>query len=60
VAAEEVKAAASVRATDFESMRFLMEKLDQRFVAGVASYPGDEVVRFGERSWALPVVAFRR
>jgi predicted AAA+ superfamily ATPase len=57
VAAVEVKAAASVRATDFKSMRFLMEKLDQRFVAGVVLYLGDEVVPFGERLWALPVAA---
>ncbi len=51
----EVKASATVRATDFNGMRKLMEYCGDNFKLGVVLYDGAQVVPFGERLFAAPI-----
>lgn len=55
VAGVEVKASASVDASDFRGFERLEQTLGERFVRGVVLYTGDRVVPFGERLAAWPV-----
>jgi hypothetical protein len=51
----EVKAAATVRASDFRGLRKLAEAVGDELKLGVVLYDGDRVVPFGERFFAAPV-----
>jgi len=51
----EVKAASSVRGSDFRGLEYLRDKLGQRFTAGIVLYTGIRSVPFGDRLWALPL-----
>lgn len=55
VAAIEVKTAASATARDFRGLRYLRDKLGQRFKAGVLLYTGEQTVPFGDRLAAVPL-----
>lgn len=55
VAAIEVKAGATVGASDFSALRALQEQLGRRFRTGVVLYSGDKVVPFGDKLWLVPV-----
>ncbi|MBS0326286.1 MAG: ATP-binding protein [Proteobacteria bacterium] len=57
VAGVEVKAAATVTATDFRGLRKLRATLGGRFAAGVVLYDGDACVGFGEGLFAVPIRA---
>lgn len=54
MAGTEVKAAATVRASDFRGLNKLEEAVGERFVAGVVLYDGKAVLPFGERLWVVP------
>ena len=56
-AAIEVKAGATVGASDFAALRSLKEQLGPRFRAGIVLYLGDRVVPFGDKLWLVPVPA---
>lgn len=60
VVAIEVKATASLSASDVEPMRRFAEALGRRFVRGIVLYTGSEVVPFQQRIHALPVAALWR
>ncbi len=51
----EVKAAASVRSTDFAGLRKLRDATGARFVAGVVLYDGEATRPFGDDLWAVPI-----
>ena len=51
----EVKASATVEASDFKGLRLLAEELGPKFVRGVVLYAGSETVAFGEKLHAMPV-----
>lgn len=51
----EVKAAATVTATDFSGLRKLAEACGKRFILGMVLYDHDTTVPFGERLFALPI-----
>jgi len=51
----EVKAAATVTADDFKSLRKLKEAVGKPFQCGAVLYDGDVTVRFGEDLVAVPV-----
>ena len=53
----EVKAATTFRGDDFNGLRFLREKLGDRFVAGVVLNTGVSGYRYGDRLFGLPVDA---
>lgn len=55
VAGVEVKAAASVGRDDTRGLRFLRDKLGDRFKAGVVLYTGSTTLPIGERIWAVPL-----
>ena len=55
VAGVEVKAAASLGRADTRGLRFLRDKLGERFKAGVVLYTGARTLRMGERIWAVPL-----
>jgi uncharacterized protein len=55
VAGVEVKAAASLKRADTRGLRFLRDKLGDRFKAGVVLYTGARTLRMGERIWAVPL-----
>jgi hypothetical protein len=55
LAAVEVKASATVAASDFAGLKSLRDQLGARFRAGVVLYLGDQVVPFGDKLWLLPV-----
>lgn len=57
IVAIEVKAAASASTSDFKSLRYLRDRLGDRFVAGCLLYTGASVVPFGERLAAVPLAA---
>lgn len=57
VAAIEVKASATVDASDFASLQTLRDQLGEQFRAGVVLYLGDQTVPFGDRLWLVPVPA---
>ncbi len=53
----EIKAGATVTASDFQGLRKLREACGARFAAGVVLYDGESVVGFGDRFFAVPVSA---
>jgi len=57
LAGVEVKAGATVTASDFRGLRKLRDAAGKRFVAGVVLYDGEASVGFGERLFAVPVRA---
>ncbi len=57
VAGVEVKAAATVTASDFQGLRKLKEASGERFAGGVVVYDGETSVSFGERLYAVPIRA---
>jgi len=57
MAGVEVKAAATVTATDFRGLRKLKEAAGDRFAVGVVLYDGDRVATFGDNLYAVPIRA---
>ena len=57
VAAIEVKASATVDASDFAALKTLRDQLGDQFRAGVVLYLGDQTVPFGDRLWLVPLPA---
>jgi predicted AAA+ superfamily ATPase len=55
VAGVEVKAAATVTATDFRGLRKLKDAAGKRFRAGVVLYDGEVTAPFGESLYAVPI-----
>ena len=55
IAGIEVKAGATVTASDFRGLRRLKEASGDGFAAGVVIYDGENVVGFGESLYAVPV-----
>jgi predicted AAA+ superfamily ATPase len=55
VAGVEVKATASTTPSDGKGLRFLRDKLGDRFTAGVVLYAGAHTVAMGDRLWAVPL-----
>ncbi len=53
----EIKAAETVRAADFRSLRILRDRLGPRFRAGFVLYCGAEPLSFGDRLACLPISA---
>ena len=57
VAAIEVKASATVGASDFAALQALRDQLGKRFRAGVVLYTGDQTLPFGDKLRLLPLPA---
>ncbi len=57
VAAIEVKASATVAASDFAALKALRDQLGRQFRAGVVLYAGEQIVPSGDRLWLVPVPA---
>lgn len=57
VAAVEVKAGSTVGSGDARSLRWLAERLGDRFTAGVVLYTGDRVVALDDRLTLMPISA---
>jgi len=55
VSGVEVKSGSTVTASDFRGLRALQDATQERFAAGVVLYDGEEVVRFGEGLFAVPL-----
>jgi predicted AAA+ superfamily ATPase len=55
LAGVEVKAGATVTASDFRGLRKLQEAAGARFKAGVVLYDGEAILPFGERLHAVPL-----
>ena len=55
VAGVEVKAAATVRISDFRGLRKLRRLAGDRFAAGVVLYDGEATVGWGDRLYAVPI-----
>jgi uncharacterized protein len=55
IIAVEVKAAASVTGSDLRGLRYLRERLGDRFIAGAVLYTGPNTVPFGDRLAAVPL-----
>lgn len=53
----EVKAAATVTASDFRGLRKLKDASGKRFAAGVVLYDGETSASFGDRLFAVPIRA---
>ena len=51
----EVKAAASVQASDFKGLRRLREVAGKPFVTGIVLYDGQQTLSFGDGFWAVPL-----
>lgn len=50
----EVKAAATVKKSDFKGIRRLRDATGDRFIRGVVLYDGETTLPFGDRCWAIP------
>lgn len=57
VAAIEVKAGATVAASDFAALKTLRDRLGRQFHAGVVFYLGDQIVPSGDKLWLVPLPA---
>lgn len=57
VVALEVKSSASVRGDSFKHMKWLRDKIGDRFHAGYVIYLGKQTLSFGDRMYALPLSA---
>lgn len=53
----EVKAAETVRSSDFQGLRYLQRRLGDRFHAGFVLYCGDQAESFGDGMGCLPISA---
>lgn len=53
----EIKAAASFGAADTLGLRFLRDRLGDRFIAGAVLYTGRATLRVSDRVWAVPLEA---
>jgi uncharacterized protein len=53
----EVKAAATVRGSDFAGLRHLAERVGDRFRSGLVLYTGTQSLPFGDRMWCAPMSA---
>ncbi|HEY6738959.1 MAG TPA: DUF4143 domain-containing protein, partial [Actinopolymorphaceae bacterium] len=53
----EVKAAATVRPDDFRHLRWLADRLGDRFAGGYVLHLGTRTLPFGDRMMALPISA---
>ncbi|WP_202973260.1 DUF4143 domain-containing protein [Corynebacterium heidelbergense] len=53
----EVKATTSVGRNHFKGLRFLQDKVPDRFRAGIVLHLGKECHRFGPGLWALPLAS---
>jgi predicted AAA+ superfamily ATPase len=51
----EVKASATVLASDFKGLKRLRDLCGEGFVTGIVLYDGDRCLPFGERLWAVPL-----
>lgn len=51
----EVKASATVSASDFKGLRKLLNSCGEEFKLGLVLYDGDKVVAFGDRLFAAPI-----
>jgi uncharacterized protein len=51
----EVKAAASVQASDFKGLRKLRDCAGAQFVTGIVLYDGTHALSFGDGLWAIPL-----
>jgi predicted AAA+ superfamily ATPase len=57
VVAIEVKSARSVNQRDASGLKFLRDRLGDRFQCGILFHTGPLTARLGERVWAVPVAA---
>ncbi len=55
VAGVEVKAAATVRSSDFRGIRKLRQMVGDRFASGVVLYDGETPMRMGDDMYAVPI-----
>lgn len=55
IAGVEVKASATLNASDFKGLRHLKHTEPGRFVRGIVLYTGRELVPFGDQLWAMPL-----
>ncbi len=55
LAGVEIKASATVTASDFRGLRKLRDAAGNRFTTGVVLYDGETSVRFGDHMYALPI-----
>jgi predicted AAA+ superfamily ATPase len=55
IIAIEVKASRDVTVSDFSAMRWLKEKVGERFVRGFVAYGGPSLVAFGDDLFAIPL-----
>ncbi len=55
VCAVDVKAGATLRESDFAGLRYLRDRLGDRFKAGAVVYPGGQTLPFGDRLAAVPI-----
>jgi len=55
VAAVEVKASATVGASDFTALQTLRDQLGKRFQTGIVLYLGNQVIPFGDKLWLVPL-----
>jgi len=55
VAGVEIKAAATVTASDFRGLRKLQESAGKRFAAGVVLYDGEVTAPFGDKLFSVPI-----
>lgn len=55
LAGVEVKASATVTASDFRGLRKLREAVGPRFAAGIVLYDGEAAVPFGDGLFAIPI-----
>ena len=51
----EVKAAASVSASDFKGIRKLKDIAGEKFLTGIVLFNGDQALPFGDGMWAIPL-----
>lgn len=51
----EIKSSASVNAHAFKGLKFLQEKVPDKFVKGIVFYGGSKCVPFGKNMFALPI-----
>ena len=55
IAGVEVKASATVRASDFGGLRKLKDAAGRRFTCGIVLYDGETTASFGEGMFAVPI-----
>jgi len=53
----EVKASATVSASDFKGLKKLQSLADDAFITGLVLYDGHQALSFGDGLWAVPLAA---